>query len=228
MSNKLVGLYIGAKVLAMAAGLAYLGDSDAAERGTPTPGVAYDLIRSGQFVQRGLPSAQACDEALAAKRALYAATKTSGSERWICREDRWVNVSYGPNPVTCAAAPSPRQQTCLDGYSGSWTQTATVGPAPACVVTWTPSTMPPGSCTPIQPNGTATLNWQHDGRNVEGFRIVYGTSPTALSQTVQFPDPAIRTVIIPLQPGTYFFGVKAYQGGNESDVSNVVSKVIVQ
>jgi hypothetical protein len=217
-----------ATVLVVAAFFA--GRATAAERGTSTTGVAYDLIRSGQFVKRGIATSEACETELASAREKYAATKTSGSERWVCRQDRWVNVSYGANAVTCPAAPAPRSQACPTGYTGQYSQVASVGSAPECNVTWTPTTPPPGACQIVSTStGSATLNWQHDGQNVEGFRVVYGTSPTALTQVIQIPGPNVRTASVSsLSPGTYYFAVKAYQGANESATSNVVSKVVVR
>lgn len=214
-----------------------------AERGTPTTGAAYDLIRSGQFVQRGLPSLQACDEALVSQRALYAAKKTSGSERWVCREDRWTNVSYGPNP-SCPSPPAPRTQNCPTGYNGSWTQTATVGSAPTCAVSWSPTTAPTGSCVPVPPptpSGTATLTWTHSGLNTRGFRVRFGRSQTSMAGFSILPSASARTATITeLAPGTYYFTVEAMgictgtQGSpldpwrceEDSVPSNMVSKVV--
>ena len=73
---------------------------------------------------------------------------------------------------------------------------------------------------------TAILNWQHTGAT-EGFRVVYGTSATALPSTIQIANPTARTYTVTLPAaGTYFFAVKAYNSGLESDLSNVVSKTV--
>lgn len=78
--------------------------------------------------------------------------------------------------------------------------------------------------------GTATLNWQQvTPPAIAGFRIVHGTSPTALAATIQLANPAARThTINALPPGQRYFAIKAYDStGVESDLSEVVSKVIM-
>lgn len=83
--------------------------------------------------------------------------------------------------------------------------------------------------------GGAQLSWtaptqNTDGSaltNLAGFRIVYGTSATALAQTVQVANAGVTTYCITgLSPATYYFAVKAYTPTAESANSNVVSKVI--
>jgi hypothetical protein len=85
-------------------------------------------------------------------------------------------------------------------------------------------------------NGSASLNWQPPTQNTDGssltdlagYRIVYGTSATALTQTVDVPGAGMTAYVVQnLSPATYYFAIKAYtSGGSESDVSNVVSKAI--
>ena len=84
--------------------------------------------------------------------------------------------------------------------------------------------------------GTATLTWtaptqNTDGTsltNLAGFRIVYGTSATALTQTLQIGNPSISSYVVEgLSPATYYFAVRAYNGtGAESANSNVASKLV--
>ncbi len=83
--------------------------------------------------------------------------------------------------------------------------------------------------------GRATLSWtppttNSDGSPVSlsGYRVVYGTSSSNLSQSVSITDPTAATYTISnLATGTWFFGVKATDTAqNESDVSNVASKTI--
>jgi hypothetical protein len=84
--------------------------------------------------------------------------------------------------------------------------------------------------------GAATLSWtpptqKTDGStltDLAGFTVVYGTSSTALTQSVQVANPSInRYVVEQLAAGTYYFAIKAYTAsGTESQVSNIVSKVI--
>jgi hypothetical protein len=82
----------------------------------------------------------------------------------------------------------------------------------------------------------ATLSWSAptantDGSsltNLAGYRIAYGTTATALTQTIQLANPSVTNYTIGnLAPGTYYFSVRAYTGsGTESANSNVYSKVV--
>jgi hypothetical protein len=83
----------------------------------------------------------------------------------------------------------------------------------------------------------ATLSWttptqNRDGTtltNLAGYRIAYGTSPTALTQAVQVANPsAVSYTLSNLAPGTYYFALRAYtSNGTESALSNVLSKTIL-
>ena len=85
-------------------------------------------------------------------------------------------------------------------------------------------------------NGGATLSWtpptaNTDGTslgNLAGYRISYGTSANALTQTVQIANPGVTTYSLSnLSPGTYYFAVRAYTAnGTESANSNVSSKTV--
>ena len=85
-------------------------------------------------------------------------------------------------------------------------------------------------------SGGADLSWipptqNTDGTslsNLAGYRIVYGTSPTAMTQAVQVANVGVtRYTIDNLSPGTYYFSVRAYtSGGTESANSNVSTKIV--
>jgi hypothetical protein len=85
-------------------------------------------------------------------------------------------------------------------------------------------------------NGGATLSWtpptqNTDGSsltNLAGYRIAYGTSSTALTQTIQIANPGLSSYTMTnLAPGTYYFAVRAYSsGGTESGNSNVQTKIV--
>lgn len=77
-------------------------------------------------------------------------------------------------------------------------------------LSWTPPTQ--------NTNGTAITN-------LTGYRIVYGRSPTELTQSVQIP-PASSYVLSELAPGTWYFAAYALAGGNQSAQSGVVTRVI--
>jgi len=84
--------------------------------------------------------------------------------------------------------------------------------------------------------GSATLSWtpptqNTDGStlsNLSGYRIYYGTSSSALNQTVQVSGAGMnRYVIGDLTGGTYYFAVKSVtSSGTESALSNIASKTI--
>ena len=85
-------------------------------------------------------------------------------------------------------------------------------------------------------NDSATLSWTPPTQNTDGstindlagYRIQYGTSPSALSQTIQVANAGLATYVVTgLSAGTWFFSVKAYNsGGAESANSAIVSKTI--
>ncbi len=84
--------------------------------------------------------------------------------------------------------------------------------------------------------GSATLSWvaptqNTDGTslgNLAGYRIVYGTSSSALNQTITISNPSVTSYVVEqLASGTWYFAVKAYtSAGAESSQSNVASKTI--
>jgi hypothetical protein len=85
-------------------------------------------------------------------------------------------------------------------------------------------------------SGTATVSWTppstyEDGTplvSLAGFRILYGSSPSDLSKSVDIPNPTITSARIEaLAPGTWYFAVKAYTTASiESDLSTVGYKTI--
>jgi hypothetical protein len=84
--------------------------------------------------------------------------------------------------------------------------------------------------------GNATVSWtppttNTDGSvltNLAGYRVTYGTSTSALSNTATVANPTVSSALIEnLAPGTWYFAVKAYTStGTESSVSTTVSKTI--
>ncbi len=84
--------------------------------------------------------------------------------------------------------------------------------------------------------GSATLSWVAPTQNTDGstlsdlagYRIVYGTSSSALNQTISISNPSVTSYVIDgLASGTWHFAVKAYTStGAESSQSNVASKTI--
>ena len=93
----------------------------------------------------------------------------------------------------------------------------------ALVCTWPSNTSALLTWTPPTENtdGTALTN-------LAGYRISYGVTATALTQTVQIANPSASShTINNLATGTWHFGIKAYTTqGSESALSNVVSRTV--
>lgn len=93
--------------------------------------------------------------------------------------------------------------------------------------TWLPSKVPPGC---------VSLSWNAPTQNTNGTRltelagytIYYGTSPRALTRTVQVEGPGATTYVLSnLGAATYYFAVAAYTWvGTESVRSEVASATI--
>jgi Putative Ig domain len=85
-------------------------------------------------------------------------------------------------------------------------------------------------------SGSAALSWQPPTQNTDGsalsnlggFKIDYGTSSTALTQTITVANPGLTSYVVTgLNSGTWYFAVTAYNSaGVESGLSNVASKTI--
>src|SRR5262245_12835187 len=85
-------------------------------------------------------------------------------------------------------------------------------------------------------SGAVTLTWvpptqNTDGSvltNLSGYRIYYGTSSSALNQTVTLNNAGLSAFVVQnLSPATYYFALKTLtSGGAESTLSQVVSKTV--
>jgi ELWxxDGT repeat protein len=64
--------------------------------------------------------------------------------------------------------------------------------------------------------------------NLGGYKIYFGASPMALTSSIDVPDPAVSSYVVPyLMPGTLYFAVTAYiRGGPESALSTVVAAAL--
>jgi hypothetical protein len=84
--------------------------------------------------------------------------------------------------------------------------------------------------------GSATLSWtppteNSDGSsltNLAGYRVHYGRSPSALSETVEITNSSLSSYVIEnLSSGTWYFAlVSVNSGGTTSIMSNVATKTI--
>lgn len=108
---------------------------------------------------------------------------------------------------------------------GIWAQTSGVG-------AWTRASAIDWGTAAV--TGTANVRWTPDTENadgtpavIDGYRIIYGTSATALLQTAEVPNGAVTSYVIEqMPPATYFFAVKAYNAKGESGPSNIKSKTL--
>lgn len=84
--------------------------------------------------------------------------------------------------------------------------------------------------------GSAAVSWAAPTQNTDGstitdlagYRIVYGTSASALTQTIEVSNPSLTTYVVEgLDSATWYFAVKAYNSaGAESALSNLATKSI--
>src|SRR4030088_2078979 len=117
----------------------------------------------------------------------------------------------------------------LVGCGQGSTDASTASTGPSAAPSAPPTSPPPTS-------GIATLSWQAPTTNTNGaaltdlagYRIYYGTSATALSDTIQLTSVGLQTYVIQnLASGTWYFAVTAVAStGVESALSDVVSKTI--
>jgi hypothetical protein len=84
--------------------------------------------------------------------------------------------------------------------------------------------------------GRVTLQWAPPTENTDntaltdlaGYKIHYGTNPSALSQTVSLDNSGLTAYVVEnLSPGTWYFAITAVTAaGTESNYSNVANKTI--
>jgi hypothetical protein len=158
-------------------------------------------------------------------------TNTTTSTTYTCNAARRIFV-VTPTVVTCPPPPPSRPGTCPAGTSGTWTQTATVGPPPECTVTW--STAPAGACVPIAAN-SKLLSWTPPTTNTDGsaltdligYDIVYGINRLELFNVIRVAVPnATAYRVTNLAPGTWYFAVMSVAADGDRNQSNVISSVV--
>lgn len=129
----------------------------------------------------------------------------------------------------------------FNASTGQLSGTATAGTYSNIIISVTDTkdtvSLQPFTITVTSPaNGSATISWTPPTQNTDGstitdlagYRIQYGTSAGALTQTIQVANPGLTTYVVTgLASGNWFFAVRVYNdGGAESANSNVVSKTI--
>jgi hypothetical protein len=122
-----------------------------------------------------------------------------------------------------------------DGSAGTASAASanTTPQASNTLVTRAPSSTPK---TSRASSGNATLSWDAPTSNtngsaltdLSGYRIYYGANAEEMTETVQITNVGIQTYVIEnLEPGTWYFAVRALSGeGTESPLSDVVVKTI--
>lgn len=153
-----------------------------------------------------------------------AAVITAQHETYALRPCSTCTETRYPTEAECQAAALAEAQrvgetrttgsavyTCITRHNV--VATFSVGTSGRAVLSWTPPT--------TNTDGSALTN-------LSGYRLHYGTSATAMTQTVQLATPGLSShTVTNLAPGTYYFAVRAYTSGDtESSNSNVVSKVV--
>lgn len=115
----------------------------------------------------------------------------------------WTGAKAPSGTVTLDQAKPPRTYSLRCNWPGDT----------SAKLTWTPPTQ--------NTDGSAL-------QNLAGYRILYGTSATALGQTIQVPNPGVSTYTVDnLTAGAWFFSVRVYSStGAESVNSNVATKTI--
>lgn len=92
-----------------------------------------------------------------------------------------------------------------------------------------------GEAPTPKPPTSVTLSWVPPTQNTDntpltnlaGYRVLYGTSASSLTQTIDIPKLVSTYVVDGLAPGTWYFTVRAYtSAGSESANSNIVSKTL--
>lgn len=151
-----------------------------------------------------------------------------------------VNISVvpasgrGPLNATLTWSTAPAAVTCdaSDGWTGSKAASGTQALANVTATTkYTLLCQWPGGL------GSALVSWtapttNDDGTaltDLAGFRVLFGTSASALSQSKAVGTVgATSTTVSALTPGAWFFAVRAVNaGGVESANSNVAQKTVV-
>lgn len=133
--------------------------------------------------------------------------------------------------LTWSTTPAATSCSASGGWSGTKAASGSAAvPAINLATDYTLTCTWPGSA------GTADVRWLAPTTNTNNtpltglavFRVVYGTSSSALSRSLQVNDPTATVArITGLAPGTWFFAVIAIDAkGNPSTPSAVATKVI--
>jgi hypothetical protein len=214
---------------------------------TTTQSATYGFKRCSTCSEVRYPTEQECRAAAYAEAERVGLTRTTGAAVYTCITRFNVigtfkaNPLPPPPPIDCVVSAwgawsDPPWLACVDGMqSRTIVRTRTIVTQPANGGTACPSLVETQAQTRACP-GVVSLSWTPPTRNTDGtsltnlagYRIHYGTSPTALISTIQLANAGTSAYTISgLAPGTYYFAVRAYSSsGTESSNSNVGSKVV--
>jgi hypothetical protein len=140
-----------------------------------------------------------------------------------------VTLGYSSTGAATCTATSSGNQTAWNGskpLSGSQTLTGMKASSDYTL-----------TCAAAQAiNGTAALSWtpptqNTDGTaltNLAGYDVLYGSSCTALSQTLTLKDPSLTSYQMQLPPGPYCFAMKSYNtnGDRSPAPGNTATKTV--
>jgi hypothetical protein len=150
-------------------------------------------------------------------------------------------IAYGQGATEEAAKlDCYRLQAITRAMTAAETRKAAVAAVTTQAVRWCNNARRYSTVTPdpVVPVRQAVLSWtprlqNNDGSpltDLAGYRIHYGASPDAMTQTIQVANPGISSYTVSnLAPGTYYFAIRAYAAdGDQSDPpSNIVSKIVL-
>lgn len=87
---------------------------------------------------------------------------------------------------------------------------------------------------PPAPTGSATLTWTPPTANTDGspiasltgYTVLYGPSPSTMTQTLQVPGVSTTATVSGLTAGLWYFAVRVTTADGTSAPSNVASKTL--
>lgn len=150
-------------------------------------------------------------------------TRDGGTADYMCCADKACTTIISQHADSVRARDACGKLTDADGKtrytrSNAFRITSSASSQPpttgSVTLSWTPPT--------LNTDGTALTN-------LAGYHIVYGTSATTLTQTIEVANPGISTYIVNgLSAGSWYFAVRSVNStGAESANSNTASKVIM-
>jgi hypothetical protein len=143
----------------------------------------------------------------------------------VTNRPKWATFSTVTGQLT--GKPSAADVGTYNNVSISVSDGTTATSLPAFTVTVAAAAAPASTADGVTLEWTAPLAAVDNSQltNLAGYRIHYGTSETALTNTIEVANPGVLSYVMQnLEPGTYYFAVRAFNDqGEVSDLSNVSS-----